>query len=875
MSPRYNTITQNPGKKIAAVNEDLVDLADNLKAALDNDPTNASVSEGSGYLDLAKELKQIKDSLSISNNTINNFNLELETLKQNVPVNLNPVIFNPVWSETPNYELPTINNGSYPLFGLDHNINDALTVIYTDGLSEDWQTDFTNGTIQKQLVSNLSNSLKYMGSGSIKENSLVSTKEYSVADGFNFSCFVTLSDGASDGTVLGYNPVFDASGMLNYDGLTVSGTTEVDLVMVKDQDSSKVRVWKNGVEDNATVFPDFTGGRLVVIANSNATFSEVKLTDTTVDLGISSMLKEYTHARIATIQAANPITQQNVEDYAKINVVVRNETIRIDPTKDYSGVGYVLKVGAAQYYQVSAYDSVLLEAELVKRIGNAIIGSDLALGGNGTGATFAAATSNLDNPKSKSVTLSLKYYSKDIASLREQLTAPAPTVGFGDLTPVTQAIVLAGYKASLVALGATPPADNVIIAALRQTLSGYSLIQTIFTVAFGSRPVQTAPEFINSADTVVVTQTNPSGDFTAQNIESYKQISNKLVNFNLSPVGANMTVTNNNDFTSAIAVSTTALVDAATQAPYQYAGIIPTYLVTTSWTLNTLDPSGLDAVISSSSSVPDYDTWVSYELTAIADQFKSSVGGSVEAFNALSYKAIAQIFLRGNLPTINNLNGDYIPNMSSLLTGDEQKFRKALAMKESADVQSALTIPDSDRFFYIVFGLTPNSTTIPVSWSYLPTDRNNNSVWTYVRVIDRNFGSYLDVDTRTESSVTFYENTTNTPENVISAFNTFYSFTLDDNSLSVDKYLVRYTGVVEYYIYADMTTTVPTFYILFSPLNSTITDDANRTWLDPITLGKANYQQFEQTPPPDDKLDYKVYKTWAEVEARLIDLRTL
>lgn len=64
MSPRYNIITQNPGKKISAVNEDLVDLTDNLKAALDNDPTNSSVSEGSGYLDLAKELKQIKDSIT-------------------------------------------------------------------------------------------------------------------------------------------------------------------------------------------------------------------------------------------------------------------------------------------------------------------------------------------------------------------------------------------------------------------------------------------------------------------------------------------------------------------------------------------------------------------------------------------------------------------------------------------------------------------------------------------------------------------------------------------------------------------------------------------------------------------------------------------
>lgn len=54
---------QNPGKKIAAVNQELTDLTDNLKAALDNDPTNSSVSEASGYLDLAKELKQIKDSL--------------------------------------------------------------------------------------------------------------------------------------------------------------------------------------------------------------------------------------------------------------------------------------------------------------------------------------------------------------------------------------------------------------------------------------------------------------------------------------------------------------------------------------------------------------------------------------------------------------------------------------------------------------------------------------------------------------------------------------------------------------------------------------------------------------------------------------------
>ena len=57
MSPRYNTMIQNPGKKIAAVNQELTDLTDNLKAALDNDPTNASVAEGKGYIDLATKFR--------------------------------------------------------------------------------------------------------------------------------------------------------------------------------------------------------------------------------------------------------------------------------------------------------------------------------------------------------------------------------------------------------------------------------------------------------------------------------------------------------------------------------------------------------------------------------------------------------------------------------------------------------------------------------------------------------------------------------------------------------------------------------------------------------------------------------------------------
>jgi len=886
MSPRYNTITQNPGKKIAAVNEDLVDLTDNLKAALDNDPTNASVSEGSGYLDLAKELKQIKDSLSISNNTINNFNSELESLKENVPVNLNPVIFNPVWSETPtpNYELPTINNGSYPLFGLDHNNNDALTVIYTYGLSEDWQTDFTNGTIQKQLVSNLSNSLKYMGSGSINENSLVTTKVYTIDDGFNFSCKVTLADGNGNDQVLGYNASDGVSGIVGMSTINAVGTSEMEIVLVKDQGSSVIRVWKNSTEIVDATFT-FSPGRLVVIANRNATFSEVKLTYTTVDLGISSMLKEYTHVRVATIQSANPITQQNVDDYDKANVIIQNESTRFDPTKDYSGVGYVLKVGAAQYYQIGKADNFLLEAEYVKRLGNIIIGADLILGGSGNGATYTAATSNLENPKDKSVTLSLKYYSKDVAYLRERVTVVgtgAPTVGFSDLTPATQAILLAGYKDSLPD-GSPVPTDAELTAAFTQSFSGYSLLQTVLAVSFASRPLQSAPEFINSADLEILTATSIDNiPFTVQNIESYSQLSDKFkpeVVYKID--GSNYTSTGNFSVESTEAVKNFNIKDFKLFAPYVYADLIPQQLNVTSITFNTLDKTALTDVINDSNSFPSKADLVEKGLGSIADAYINAInqffpGEGETRFDNLSYSTYLNLMVlnypsTGNTYTINDLNGDYTLDVTSLAAGDEQKFRQALAMKENADVKDALNIPETGVFGYSVMGLLPTGT-VPVLWYFISPTRSPDNVWLYTRVFDLKTMSYVDADVRREGDVTIITNLTTVPNAVKDKYTSAHSIDLDASGVvnSTDKILWNYTGEGGqiYYNYTDVS----------DPDNQinkvTISSDGGSTWFTDVEAFTGGWILAGQTPPDASKLNSVYVKTWDEVEARLVELAT-
>ena len=908
MAPRYPVLTQNSNK---ALNE--LKKLEGFGSELENLIGVGSAADGISAADVANYLKELGSKTSLHDANIVNINSDLATralkttlkdtatalkttlkdtdtdlqeAKTKIPTQIDPVIFTPSWSGSNSYDLPEIVNGMFPLLGLDYRHTDSLVLPHTNGISADWQSEFTNAVIDVNFVTNLATSLVYKGSGTVAEESLVTTKVYTIDDGFNFSCKVTLADENGNGQVLGHNASVEASGIVGMSTINASGTSEMEIVLVKDQGSSVIRVWKNSTEITDAIFT-FSPGRLVVIANSNATFSEVKLTDTTVDLGVSSMLKEYIHVRIATIQAANPITQQNVDIYAKINVIVRNEPIRFDSTKDYSSAGYVLKVGATQYYQVGTYNSVLLEAELAKRLGNAIVGTDLALGGDGTGATYIAANTNLENPKAKSVTLSIKYYSNDVASLREQLTSTgtgSPTFGFGDLTSITQGIVLTGYKQSLVALGAPVPADNVIIATLTHAFSGYSLLQLVLVVAFGGRPSQTAVEFINSADAAVVTQTNPSGDFTVQNIESYKQISNKLVDFDFALTKDSMTVTNNASFATADSLKVAMLTDIGTQGAYILAGMIPGELTTNSWTLNTLDPVALDTVINASASFPDSATFGAFGLSAVSDKFIAVLNtfpgigpsGGQAYFDGLSYKTFAQTFLLQKATTgkdmvIVNLNGDYTLDVASLATGDEQKFRQALAMKEKADVVAALTIPANVVSGYSVLGLLPPGTHASVLWYFVSPTRSPDNVWSYTRSYDLATMSYIDADVRREGEVTIITDLTTVPQLVKDKYLSEHVITLDEAGVvnAVDKILWNYTGEGGqiYYNYTDVS----------NPLDKInkvlLSNDGGTTWL-------TDSQAFEATWiaaagfAPTGKVNSVYVATWSDVQARLVVLAT-
>jgi hypothetical protein len=907
MAPRYPVLTQNSNK---ALNE--LKKLEGFGSELENLIGAGSAADGISAADVANYLKELGSKTSLHDTNIVNINSDLATralkttlkdtaralkttlkdtdtdlqqAKTKIPSQIDPVIFTPSWSGSNSYDLPEIVNGMFPLLGLDYRHTDSLVLPHTNGISADWQSEFTNAVIDVNFVTNLAASLVYKGSGTVAEESLVNTKVYTVDDGFNFSCKVTLADENGNGQVLGHNASVEASGIVGMSTINAYGASEMEIVLVKDQGSSVIRVWKNSTEITDATFT-FSPGRLVVIANSNATFSEVKLTDTTVDLGVSSMLKEYIHVRIATIQAANPITQQNVDNYAKINVIVKNEPIRFDSTKDYSSVGYVLKVGAAQYYQVGTYDSILLEAELAKRLGNAIVGADLALGGDGTGATYIAANTNLENPKAKSVTLSIKYYSNDVASLREQLTSTgtgSPTFGFGDLTAITQGIVLAGYKQSLVALGSPVPADNVIIATLTQAFSGYSLLQVVLAVAFGGRPSQTAVEFINSADAAVVTQTNPSGDFTVQNIESYKQISNKLADFDFALTKDSMTVTNNASFATTDSLKVAMLTDIGTQGAYILAGMIPEQLTINSWTLNTLDPAALDTVINDSASFPDSATFGAFGLSAVSDKFIavlntfSGIGpsGGQAYFDGLSYKTFAQTFLLQTAATgkdmaIVNLNGDHTLDVASLATGDEQKFRQALAMKEKADVVAALTIPANVVSGYSVLGLLPPGTHASVLWYFVSPTRSPDNVWSYTRSYDLATMSYVDADVRREGDVTIITDLTTVPQPVKDKYSSEHAITLDEAGVvnAVDKILWNYTGEGGqlYYNYTDVSNPL-------DKINKVAVSFDGSNWL-------TDSQAFEATWiaavgfAPTGKVNSVSVDSWAGVQDRLVVLAT-
>lgn len=889
MAPKYPVFTQNSNK---ALNE--LRKLEGFGSELETLIGQGSAADGISAGDVANYLKQLGTKTSTHDTNIttitedlqtralksslNDTNKDLQNTKEKVPSSLSPVIFTPSWSGTPSYTVPSIDNGSYPLIGLDFNHVDSLVHPHADGISADWNSDFTNAVIDGGYVSNLSTKLFYTGSGTIAQESLVTTKEYTVADGFNFSCFVTLSDGTGDGTVLGYNGIVDASGISGYEGLSVSGTTEVEIVMVKDQDSAKVRVWVDGVEDNVTDFPPFVGGRLVVLANSNATFSEVKLTETTVDLGVRSILVEYKHVVVATIQASNPVTQKDVEMFSKTNIVLINEARLYNPAKDYKNIGYVSTVGAGEYYQLLTVDDVEEIGTIVKKLGNNIIGIDLILGGNGIDlATFQSGLNNVSTPKEKSVTKSVKLYSNDVAYLRERLTVTgdgAPTVAWSDLSAATQQFVIGVYKQGLPS-GSPVPDDATITNLLTLGFAGYSLLQAVIEVAYGSRPLQSAPEFINMAPTSVVNQTNPSGAFTAQNIESYSQLSNKLADFNYTVDGAAITVTTSYSFDSAQSVKTALLTELGAQGPYGAAELIPEQLTTNSWLLNTLDVTLTNTIAQNRDSFPTYAEFQAVGLSALADFFVSLVG-SQDNFNLLSYKTFAenvllQTALTGKTITINDLNGDYTIDVTSLTSGDEQKFRQALAMKESADVESALNIPATGFFGYSVLGLLAPGDTVAVIWYYVSPTRNANNVWLYTRVFDLKTLSYVDADVRREGSLNIITDPNDIPQAVKDKYISAYSINLGEAGLinSSDKIVWNYTGEggQVYYNYSDVSNPQ-------APINKIVVTNDGVNWLTEIEAYSYGWTLSGETPPDASKLNNVYVGTWAEVEARLVELAT-
>ena len=434
LTVRETSITSNPVNIVSGINNtDAVGGSDNIGAgvAISNDGKHFAFQCDNALSKLAgiyrvgmNDIDALRSEVLEIDNKINLENLKLESVKQNVPPNLEPLFVEPTWNEKPEYTLSTLTQGQYPLFGLDNNYSDALVLPYTNGISNDWDITYTNTTIDKQIVKNIANSLKYTGSGSVNEHSLVTAKEYTIKDGFNFSCKVTLDDSDGNRAVLGYNVVFDASGsgIDTYFNLNASGTTEVELVMVKDQDSSNVRVWVDGVEDNTTVFPDFDGGRLVVLANPNATFSDVKLTDTKVELpDFDKNTRDNEVAYLQEVTTTTPIDDQRVK--------VLKATIKAtqfwssDDTQPY----YLYKKGASVYYR-TGYGAFDMFAEYPKYLANITETSAVDYGVDiFRWYGLSGGTTNK----------SFKVYARDITSVQTKSTT-APLIPFDQLSSQSQ-----------------------------------------------------------------------------------------------------------------------------------------------------------------------------------------------------------------------------------------------------------------------------------------------------------------------------------------------------------------------------------------------------------------------------------------------------
>jgi hypothetical protein len=217
-----------------------------------------------------------------------------------------------------------------------------------------------------------------------------------------------------------------------------------------------------------------------------------------------------------------------------------------------------------------------------------------------------------------------------------------------------------------------------------------------------------------------------------------------------------------------------------------------------------------------------------------------------------------------------NLNGDHTLDVASLATGDEQKFRQALAMKEKADVVAALTIPANVVSGYSVLGLLPPGTHASVLWYFVSPTRSPDNVWSYTRSYDLATMSYVDADVRREGDVTIITDLTTVPQPVKDKYSSEHAITLDEAGVvnAVDKILWNYTGEGGqlYYNYTDVSNPL-------DKINKVAVSFDGSNWL-------TDSQAFEATWiaavgfAPTGKVNSVSVDSWAGVQDRLVVLAT-
>lgn len=248
-----------------------------------------------------------------------------------------------------------------------------------------------------------------------------------------------------------------------------------------------------------------------------------------------------------------------------------------------------------------------------------------------------------------------------------------------------------------------------------------------------------------------------------------------------------------------------------------------------------------------------YSTYV-----RILDGLTGGNGGV--AFDALSFYNFVTQIQQGNI-TFNLLNNLITPNMD--LVTDKREFLKALSLVDNSNIISNLNVNEPDRLFIGLSGLYPDLR-VAIQWLYLPLNRTDETCWVYVRLFNTQTNQYMDADARTITSLTIYDETNkdDIPSSVVTKLN-LSNKTLD----GTNKMVINYIGELNqlYYIYTDFTTSPPTTVV-------SIYDSATQLAFFDYELLASFYQSTSTPIIEQTKLLSKNYLTWAEVEARLVDL---